>query len=179
MNTDSSCPCGLETRHVDIFCRFMGRIRKGFLSVGFRTGNQNAFTFLELMVVVTILGLLAVYVAPRFMGRTDDARAVKARVDISGLVTALQLYKLDNGSYPTTEQGLLALVEKPSIEPVPLNWKDKGYLEKSKIPKDPWGRDYLYLSPGIHDDYDLISYGADGTPGGEGKNQDINSWDIE
>ncbi len=164
---------------MDNFFRSMGYIRKRFLSLGFKAGDQNGFTFLELMVVVVILGLLATYVAPRFMGRTDDARAVKARVDISGLVTALQLYKLDNGSYPTTEQGLLALVEKPSIEPLPLNWKNKGYLEKGKIPKDPWGRDYLYLCPGIHDEYDLISYGADGAPGGEGKNQDINSWDIE
>lgn len=141
--------------------------------------GQEGFSFLELMVVVVILGILATYIAPRFMGRTDDARAVKAKVDILAIETALKLYKLDNGNYPTTEQGLAALVEKPSTEPVPLNWKEKGYLEKAKVPMDPWGKEYLYLSPGVHDDYDLISYGADGVPGGEGKNKDVNSWDLE
>jgi len=141
--------------------------------------DEDGFSFLELMVVVVILGILATYIAPRFMGRTDDAKAVKAKVDILAIETALKLYKLDNGNYPTTEQGLAALVEKPSTEPVPLNWKEKGYLEKAKIPKDPWAKEYLYLCPGIHDDYDIISYGADGVPGGEGKNKDINSWDID
>lgn len=131
------------------------------------------------MVVVVILGILATYIAPRFMGRTDDARMVKARVDIAAIETALKLYKLDNGAYPTTEQGLAALVEKPSTEPVPPNWKEKGYLEKAAVPRDPWGRDYLYLSPGVHDDYDLLSYGADGLPGGENENRDINSWELE
>ncbi len=146
---------------------------------GLPLSGENGFTFLELMVVVVILGLLATYIAPRFMGRTEDAKAVKAKVDIAGLETALKLYKLDNGVYPTTEQGLIALVEKPSIgDPVP-NWKEKGYLDKGKVPSDPWGRPYLYLCPGIHDDYDLICYGADGAPGGEGKNRDINSWEIE
>jgi general secretion pathway protein G len=141
--------------------------------------SEKGFSFLELMVVVVILGILATYIAPRFMGRTDDAKAVKAKVDILAIETALKLYKLDNGDYPTTEQGLAALVEKPSTEPVPLNWKEKGYLEKAKMPVDPWGKEYLYLSPGVHDDYDLISYGADGVQGGEGKNKDVNSWDLE
>ncbi len=141
--------------------------------------SEEGFSFLELMVVVVILGILATYIAPRFMGRTDDAKAVKAKVDIFAIETALKLYKLDNGNYPTTEQGLAALVEKPSTEPVPLNWKEKGYLEKSKVPTDPWGKEYLYLSPGVHDDYDLISYGADGAQGGEGKNKDVNSWDLD
>ncbi len=141
--------------------------------------NQTGFSFLELMVVVVILGILATYIAPRFMGRTDDAKSVKAKVDIASLETALSLYKLDNGFYPTTEQGISALIEKPSTDPIPAKWKDKGYLAKANIPKDPWGRDYLYLSPGVHDDYDLISYGADGVPGGEGKNKDINSWELE
>jgi len=141
--------------------------------------REKGFSFLELMVVVVILGILATYIAPRFMGRTDDAKAVKAKVDILAIETALKLYKLDNGNYPTTEQGLAALVEKPSTEPVPLNWKEKGYLEKSKVPTDPWGKEYLYLSPGVHDDYDLISYGADGAQGGEGKNKDVNSWDLD
>jgi len=145
----------------------------------FSISGEEGFSFLELMVVVVILGILATYIAPRFMGRTDDAKAVKAKVDILSIETALKLYKLDNGHYPTTEQGIAALVEKPSTEPVPLNWKEKGYLEKARVPKDPWGKDYLYLSPGIHDNYDLISYGADGVPGGEGKNKDVNSWDLD
>jgi len=145
----------------------------------FRFLDEKGFSFLELMVVVVILGILATYIAPRFMGRTEDAKAVKAKIDIAALETSLKLYKLDNSYYPTTEQGILALIEKPSTEPVPINWKEKGYLAKAKIPKDPWGREYLYLSPGIHDDYDIISYGADGAPGGDGKNRDINSWELE
>ena len=145
----------------------------------FAENKEKGFSFLELMVVVVILGILATYIAPKFMGRTDDARSVKAKVDIGGLELALDLYKLDNNDYPTTEQGLLALVEKPSTEPVPLNWKSEGYLKKNIIPTDPWGRPYLYLSPGIHGEYDIISYGADGAPGGEGKNKDVNSWEIE
>ena len=145
----------------------------------FRFLDKKGFSFLELMVVVVILGILATYIAPRFMGRTEDAKAVKAKIDIAALETSFKLYKLDNSNYPTTEQGILALIEKPSTEPVPMNWKEKGYLAKAKIPKDPWGREYLYLSPGIHDDYDIISYGADGAPGGDGKNRDINSWELE
>ncbi len=145
----------------------------------FRFLDEKGFSFLELMVVVVILGILATYIAPRFMGRTEDAKAVKAKIDIAALETSFKLYKLDNSNYPTTEQGILALIEKPSTEPVPMNWKEKGYLAKAKIPKDPWGREYLYLSPGIHDDYDIISYGADGAPGGDGKNRDINSWELE
>jgi general secretion pathway protein G len=154
-------------------------IKKNESRFGFGILTEEGFSFLELMVVVVILGILATYIAPRFMGRTDDAKAVKAKVDILAIETALKLYKLDNGNYPSTEQGLAALVEKPSTEPVPLNWKEKGYLEKAKVPKDPWGKDYLYLCPGVHDDYDLISYGADGVPGGEDKNKDVNSWDID
>ena len=145
----------------------------------FRFLDKKGFSFLELMVVVVILGILATYIAPRFMGRTEDAKAVKAKIDIAALETSFKLYRLDNSNYPTTEQGILALIEKPSTEPVPMNWKEKGYLAKAKIPKDPWGREYLYLSPGIHDDYDIISYGADGAPGGDGKNRDINSWELE
>ncbi|MCP3871747.1 MAG: type II secretion system major pseudopilin GspG [Desulfobacteraceae bacterium] len=141
--------------------------------------DEKGFSFLELMVVVVILGILATYIAPRFMGRADDAKLVKARVDIGAIEMSLQLYRLDNGNYPTTEQGLLALIEKPSTEPIPLKWKEKGYLEKARLPKDPWGREYLYLSPGVHDDYDVISYGADGAPGGDGKNKDTNSWELE
>lgn len=141
--------------------------------------NQNGFSFIELMVVVIILGILAGAIVPRYIDKTDKAKAVKSKVDISAIETSLKMYKLDNGFYPTTEQGLLALIEKPSTEPVPKAWSEKGYLEKAKIPKDPWGKEYMYLSPGIHDDFDIISYGADGAPGGDGINKDITSWEDE
>ncbi|MCA1784894.1 MAG: type II secretion system major pseudopilin GspG [Desulfobacteraceae bacterium] len=141
--------------------------------------NNKGFSFIELMVVVLILGILAGMIVPRYMGRTEDARVVKARVDISALETSLKLYYLDNGFYPTTEQGLRSLVEKPSTEPVPPRWNENGYLDKRKVPKDPWGREYLYLSPGVKGEFDIWSYGADGAPGGEGKNQDIKSWELE
>jgi general secretion pathway protein G len=141
--------------------------------------NNKGFSFIELMVVVLILGILAGMIVPRYMGRTEDARVVKARVDISALETSLKLYYLDNGFYPTTEQGLRSLVEKPSTEPVPRRWNENGYLDKRKVPKDPWGREYLYLSPGVKGEFDIWSYGADGAPGGEGKNQDIKSWELE
>ena len=144
-----------------------------------KINNQKGFSFLELMVVIVILGILATYIAPRFMGRTDDAKIVKTKIDIAALETSLKLYKLDNGNYPTTEQGIAALIEKPSTRPVPLNWKENGYLAKARIPKDPWGKPYLYISPGSHGNYDIISYGADVSPGGEGKNKDINSWELE
>jgi general secretion pathway protein G len=142
-------------------------------------GNRRGFSFLELMVVIVILGILAMYIAPKLMGRTDDARIKMARVQIEGLGTALKLYKLDNGVYPTTEQGLQALVEQPQSGDVPKNWRKGGYLEKGKVPKDPWGNEYIYLAPGVHDDYDISCYGADGVPGGEDANKDVNSWEIE
>ena len=141
--------------------------------------NSRGFTLIEIMVVIIILGILAVYIGPKIMGRPGQAKQVKAQVDISALETALKLYKLDNGGYPATEQGLLALVEKPETGNVPKKWKEGGYLEKSKVPKDPWGNDFVYLSPGVHGDFDIISYGADGVPGGEGEDKDINSWEIE
>ena len=141
--------------------------------------NSKGFTLIELMVVVVILGILASLIVPRFMGRTDEARQVKAKVDIVALESALKLYRLDNGSYPVTEQGLAALVEEPTSDPLPPKWHKGGYLEKGTVPKDPWGREYLYLSPGVHNEYDIISYGADGAPGGQGKDADINSWEIE
>ncbi len=142
-------------------------------------GDSRGFTLIEIMVVIIILGILAVYIGPKIMGRPGQAKQVKAQVDISALETALKLYKLDNGGYPATEQGLLALVEKPETGNVPKKWKEGGYLEKGKVPKDPWGNDFVYLSPGVHGDYDIISYGADGVPGGEGEDKDINSWEIE
>lgn len=141
--------------------------------------NDKGFSFIELMVVVVILGILAGMIVPRYMGRTDDAKVVKAKIDIAAIETSLKLYKLDNGTYPSTEQGLMALIEKPTTEPIPSNWKEKGYLDKKTLPKDPWAREYLYLSPGVNDDYDILSYGADGVPGGEGKDADIKSWELE
>lgn len=140
---------------------------------------EEGFTLIELMVVIVILGILAGLIAPRIMGRPEEAKQVKARVQIGSLETALKLYKLDNGFYPTTEQGLQALVERPEIEPIPNSWRDGGYLEKRQVPKDPWKNDFVYLSPGVHGDYDLVSYGADGVEGGEEKNKDIRSWEIE
>ena len=144
-----------------------------------RFKDNHGFTLIELMVVIIILGVLAIYVGPKIMGRPEEAKQVKARVDIAALETALKLYKLDNGVYPGTDQGLQALVEKPETGNVPRKWRDGGYLEKSKVPKDPWGNDFVYLSPGAHGDFDIISYGTDGVPGGEGSNKDINSWEIE
>ena len=140
---------------------------------------QSGFTIIELMVVIVILGILAGLVAPRLMGRTDDARIVKAKVDMGSLETALELYKADNRVYPSTEQGLQALVERPDTGTVPGGWRQGGYIKKGRVPKDPWGNEYIYLSPGLHGDFDLTSYGADGVPGGEGINADINGWEIE
>jgi general secretion pathway protein G len=141
-------------------------------------GNRG-FTLIELMVVIVILSILAVYVAPKIMGRPDQAKQVKASVDIQSIETALRLYRLDNGFYPTTEQGLEALVTAPSTGRIPKNWREGGYLERGRVPKDPWSNEYVYLSPGVHGEYDIISYGADGSPGGEGYDADINSWEIE
>jgi general secretion pathway protein G len=143
-----------------------------------RRGNRG-FTLIELMVVIVILGILAGLIIPRIMGRPDEARQTKARIMIEGIETAMKLYRLDNGFYPTTEQGLRALVEASTIQPVPRNWREGGYLEKGKVPKDPWGNDFVYLCPGTQGEFDLISYGADGQPGGEGKNKDITNWSSE
>ena len=141
--------------------------------------DKKGFTLIEIMVVIVILALLAALVGPKLMGRTDDAKITDARVQIKNIETALKLYKLDNGNYPTTEQGLGALVTKPTVGVIPKSYKDEGYLESKKAPKDPWGNEYLYISPGEHGDYDLFSYGADGAKGGEGKNVDITSWDTK
>jgi len=141
--------------------------------------RQAGFTLIELMVVIVILGILAGLIIPRIMGRPEEAKQLKARMQIESLETALKLYMLDNGSYPTTEQGLHALIEMPDTEPVPGKWRKGGYLEKGKLPKDPWGNEFVYLSPGVNDDCDIISYGADGVPGGEDKNKDVNSWELE
>ena len=141
--------------------------------------DRRGFTLIEIMVVMIILGILAGLIIPRIMGRPEEARRTKARIQIESIETALKLYKLDNGSYPTTEQGLQALVEKPSTGELATAWREGGYLEKGTVPKDPWGNEYIYLSPGIHGDFDLMSYGADGETGGEGKDMDINNWELD
>ena len=139
-----------------------------------RKSKNLGFTLIEILVVVTILAILGALVVPKIMDRPNDARVVTAKHDLGTLVAALKLYKLDNGRYPTTDQGLKALVEKPSSDPLPANWKQGGYLEK--MPKDPWGHDYLYLNPGIKGEIDVMSYGADGQEGGEGFGADLGSW---
>jgi general secretion pathway protein G len=141
--------------------------------------QPSGFTLIELMVVIVILGILAGLIVPRIMGRPDEAKQLKAKMQIETIETALQLYRLDNGSYPSTDQGLEALIAKPDTPPVPDKWREGGYLEKGKLPSDPWGNAFVYLSPGVHGDFDIVSYGADGVSGGEGKNSDINNWEIE
>ncbi len=133
----------------------------------------RGFTLIEILVVVVILGILAAIVVPKVMEHPGEARQVRAKQDIQAILTALNTYKLDNYTYPTTEQGLDALVHKPSGAPEAPNWH--GYLDK--IPKDPWQRPYLYLRPGAHGDVDVFSYGADGKPGGEGEDADVGNWD--
>ncbi len=142
--------------------------------------NDQGFTLLELMVVVIILGILAVYVAPKFMGAPQEARINAAKVQIKSMETALKMYKLDNGIYPSTEQGLEALVQPPEVGQLPKKWRKGGYLEKG-VPKDPWGNEYIYLSPGVNntDSFDLFSYGPDEQPGGEDENKDITNWETE
>jgi general secretion pathway protein G len=137
-------------------------------------GAAGGFTLIEVMVVVVILGILAALIVPKIMNRPDEARVIAARQDISAIMQALKLYRLDNQIYPSTDQGLQALVAKPATAPVPPNWKTGGYLER--LPKDPWKMDYQYLNPGVHGEIDIFSLGADNAPGGEGNNADIGSW---
>jgi general secretion pathway protein G len=140
---------------------------------------QKGFTLIELMVVIVILGILAGLIVPRIMGRPEEAKQLKARMQIESIETALKLYKIDNGMYPSTEQGLQALVDPPTSGEGAKNWRKGGYLEKGAVPKDPWGNDFIYLSPGIHSEFDLVSLGADGASGGDDHNKDINNWEIE
>lgn len=138
--------------------------------------GQRGFTLLEVMVVVVILGILAALVVPKIISRPDEARIIAAKQDIASLMQALKLYRLDNFRYPATEQGLAALTTKPAGNPIPPNWKAGGYIER--LPKDPWGHSYQYLNPGLRGEIDIFSYGADGTPGGEGNDADIGSWSL-
>ena len=138
--------------------------------------RSRGFTLIEIMVVVVIMGILAALVVPKLMGRTDDARIAAAKQDISTIMQALKLYRLDNQRYPSTEQGLQALIVKPTSGPAANGWKTGGYIDK--LPKDPWGNPYQYLSPGLKGEVDVFSYGADGQPGGVGNDADIGSWDL-
>ena len=136
--------------------------------------SAKGFTIIEILVVVVILGILATVVVPKFLGRPDEARVVKARQDVRVLASALDIYKLDNFQYPSTEQGLEALVQQPSGRPEAPNWKQGGYVQE--LPLDPWGNPYQYLNPGQHGEIDVYSYGQDGQLGGEGINADIGNW---
>ena len=144
------------------------------MNSGIKKRIQKGFTLIEILVVVSILAILGALVVPKIMDRPNEARVDAAKQDIGTVIAALKLYKLDNGRYPTTDQGLKALIEKPSADPMPGNWKAGGYLEK--MPKDPWGHDYLYLNPGVKSEIDVMSYGADGQQGGEGFDADLGSW---
>ncbi len=142
--------------------------------------QKDGFTLIELMVVVVILGILATFLVPKIMNRPQEAKVVKAKNDIKAIESALKMYKLDNGFYPTTEQGLKALIQKPDIEPIPKNYHEGGYLDYPSEPVDPWGNKYIYRSPGEGGrEYEIISYGADGKEGGEGYNRDIKNWEIQ
>jgi len=134
------------------------------------------FTLVEILVVIVILGILAALVVPRVLERPDEARVIAAKNDIAAILQALKLYRLDNGRYPTGEQGLAALVTRPTSVPLPPNWKPSAYLDR--LPKDPWGNPYQYLSPGLRGEIDVFSFGADGAPGGTGVDADVGSWDL-
>lgn len=146
------------------------------MSMTLKRYKQRGFTLIEIMVVVVILGILAALVVPQVMNRPDQAKVTVAKGDIKAIGAALDMYKLDNYSYPSTQQGLDALVEKPGGNPQPKNWNRDGYLKR--VPKDPWGNEYQYLSPGTEGQYDLYSYGADGKQGGSDLNADIGNWDL-
>ena len=139
-----------------------------------RHPRQTGFTLIEVLVVIVILGILAAVVVPRIMDQPDQARVTKARQDVQSLVTALNIYRLDNFNYPSTDQGLEALITKPSGSPATPNWKNGGYIDR--LPADPWGNPYQYLNPGLKGEFDVYSLGADGASGGEGINADVGNW---
>ncbi len=138
--------------------------------------NSRGFTLIEIMIVIVIIGILGAFIVPKIMGRPDEARIIAAKQDIAAISQALKLYRLDNMRYPSTEQGLQALVMRPTIAPAPANWKGNGYLER--LPNDPWKNSYQYLQPGVRGEFDVLSFGADGESGGEGNNADIGSWEL-
>jgi general secretion pathway protein G len=142
-----------------------------------RFRDRAGFTLIEIMVVIVILGLLAALVVPKLIGRTEEAKKTQVRVQIKSIQQALELFKLDNGFFPATEQGLEALVRVPESGRIPKNYRKGGYIDR--VPKDPWGNQYVYISPGSHGDYDISSFGADGVAGGEGEDADVNSWDEQ
>lgn len=143
-----------------------------------KAGNRDrGLTLIELMVVVVILSILAVVIVPRVIDRPDQARVARAQADIAALSAALNLYRLDNATYPTTDQGLQALATRPTAPPVPNNWAQNGYIDR--VPADPWGRPYQYLAPGVHGPFDVFSLGADGRTGGTGVNAVIGNWQID
>lgn len=138
--------------------------------------RARGFTLIEIMVVVVIIAILGALVGPRLLGRTDEARVIAARQDIATIMQALKLYRLDNHRYPTTDQGLQALVQRPTSGPAAPGWKEGGYLDR--MPVDPWGSPYQYLNPGVRGEIDVFSLGADGQPGGTGNDADVGSWDL-
>jgi len=150
-------------------------MRKNSFTLSTLHRNARGFTLIEILIVITIISILGAFIVPKIMGRPDEARIIAAKQDIASISQALKLYRLDNTRYPSTEQGLQALMKKPDIAPVPTNWKGNGYLER--LPNDPWGHPYQYLQPGLHGEIDIMSFGADGLAGGEGNDADIGSWD--
>jgi general secretion pathway protein G len=145
-------------------------------TVSFSPRRQSGFTLIEIMVVVVILGIMATLIGPKLLSRVDDAKITKAKQDLAQLKQSLELYKLDNQRYPTTEQGLQSLVTKPTTGPAANGWKTGGYIDK--LPKDPWNGAYQYLSPGVKGSVDIFTFGGDGQPGGSGNDADIGSWDL-
>jgi len=152
-------------------------MKNGIQNKNVKLQAAKGFTLIEIMVVMVILGLLVAIVAPNIMGRSDQARVTVAETQLSNIANALDLYRLDNGHYPSTQQGLEALVSKPSGTPEPKNWNPEGYM--NSVPEDPWGNEYQYISPGVDGPYDLYSFGSDGQEGGEGDAADISVWDVE